>query len=151
MATCRQQAKPRRWLVSAMRAAVGVSAIAGCNSHPATTVRGIVTLDGEPVEKAIVQFVPERRDVKTAVALTDRNGRYVIPISPAPFRVAIVAQRVVGQKQDDANPNGSLIDLYEDVIPVHYSKPETSPLRVEPVVGKATESDFRMTKAAPQP
>ena len=137
-----------RWrALSAIVTTCGVLMAPGCDSRGATSVRGVVTLDGKPVEKAIVQFVPERGNAKTAVAVTDRDGRYAIPIAPVPFRVTIVAQRVAGQKKDDANPNGPLIDIHEDVVPSRYSNPESSHLRVEPAEGRANDGDFAMTTA----
>lgn len=120
-------------------------AVAGCGSRGMTTIRGVVTLDGKPIEKAIVQFIPEKGDAKTAVALTDRDGRYAVAVDPVPFRVTIVAQQIVGQKKDDANPNGSLIDIYEDVIPPHSTKVVGPPFQVEAVAGTETTADFRMT------
>jgi hypothetical protein len=127
--------------------AVLLAMVSGC-TRPTTSVAGVVTLDGKPAEKAIVQFSPERRDARTAVALTNAEGRYEVAISPVPFRVAIVAQKVVGQKKDDANPSGPLVDVYEDVLPSRYSDPSRSNLRAEPVESRRTVVDFQLSSGA---
>jgi hypothetical protein len=105
----------------------------------------VVTIDGQPVDKAIMQFSPERRDGPTAVAMTDAAGRYSLLVSAVPFRVTIVAQRVVGQKKDDANPNAGLVDVHEDVVPARYGDLAKTPLRAEPVAGAITTVDFPLT------
>jgi hypothetical protein len=120
----------------------------GCGPQP-TMLTGTVTLDGQPVEKAVVQFTPERRDARTAVALTDQAGRYSLPIAAVPFQVVISAQKVVGQKKDDANPAGPLIDVYADVLPARYADATRSNLRVEPIALQSTTVDFALTSAPP--
>ena len=77
---------------------IGIVA-AGCGG-PTTIVAGVVTLDGQPLEKAIVQFQPERENDRPAVVLTDASGRYRVALTPVPFRVVIVCQRIAGQRKD---------------------------------------------------
>lgn len=58
-----------------------VSAI-GCgmrDGRPARVpVSGIVTMGGEPVEGALVTFVPKSPDGESAVGTTDESGKYVM-------------------------------------------------------------------------
>lgn len=57
----------RGWLVAALACAAG-----GCGGKALTKVHGIVTLDGKPVENAMVTFLPAQSAAgKTA---TDRTG-----------------------------------------------------------------------------
>lgn len=134
-----------RRLLLRLPVVVGVFAV-GCG-RTETRVQGVVTIDGQPVENAIVQFSPERRDGPTAVAITDAAGRYALAVSPVPFRVTIAAQRVVGQKRDDASSNGSLVDVHEDVVPAAYGDLVKTPLRAEPVANAVTTVDFPLTAA----
>ena len=110
-----------------------------------TAVGGVVTLDGQPLGGAVVQFFPAGPTGQTAATYTDREGRYRVAVGPVPFRVTIAAQRVVGRQKDDTNPNGGMVDLYADIVPVRYKKPETSSLRVEPVAGRRTVADFELS------
>ncbi len=121
-----------------------LAVIVGCGA-PATIVEGCVTLDGKPIDKAVVQFTPERRDAATDATVTDGEGRYRTTLAPVPFVVTIVAQRVVGKKKDDANPNGAMVDIVEDVVPARYADPARSSLRVEPVKGSRTVADFPLS------
>lgn len=132
-------------LLLILLAVPGVLAMTGGCGRPATVVGGIVTLDSKPVEKAIVQFIPERRDAPTVVAITDSNGKYEVPITPVPFQVTIVAQKFIGQKKDDSHPEGGLMDVYEDVLPSLYADPTRSHLRAEPAEGRRTVVDFQLS------
>jgi len=118
----------------------GVSMLSGCAAK-STGVNGVVTLDGKPIEKAIVQFLPERRDAPTAVTVSDKDGRYDVSLSPVPYRVTVSAQQVVGQKKDDI-PGGGMIDVYESIVPVQYTDAAKTPLTVAPVEGRRTTVDF---------
>ena len=57
---------------------IAASSIAGCGGAgdmPALgTVEGSVTLDGQPVEKAVVSFLPE--EGRTSTGITDSDGHY---------------------------------------------------------------------------
>jgi hypothetical protein len=116
---------------------------AGCGD-PTTSVTGTVTLDGQPLEKAIVQFQPERENDRPAVVLTDASGRYRVAVTPVPFRVVILCQRVAGQRKDEFDPDGPLVDFFEDVVPEEYMTWETTPLRLEPQAGRTTVADFSL-------
>lgn len=66
---------------SALSAALCGLVIAGCSGNPATypplaDVRGVVTLDGEPIAAAIVTFKPEVG--RTSSGETDAQGRYTL-------------------------------------------------------------------------
>jgi len=55
---------------------VGLAAVVGCNRGPAVQyVEGVVTLDGKPVEGAIVAFTPSRAGL-AAAGTTDASGVY---------------------------------------------------------------------------
>jgi hypothetical protein len=123
---------------------IGITAT-GCGG-PTTIVTGAVTLDGQPLEKAIVQFQPERENDRPAVVLTDASGRYRVAVTPVPFRVVILCQRVAGQRKDEFDPDGPLVDFFEDVVPEQYMSWETTPLRLEPQAGRTTVADFSLPR-----
>ena len=57
-------------------------AAAGCGGGPkgipTNYVEGIVTLDGSPVEGALVTFIPAAADGKTATGYADNTGKYTL-------------------------------------------------------------------------
>lgn len=124
----------------------GVSMLPGCAAK-STGVNGVVTVDGKPIEKAIIQFLPERRDAPTAVTVSDKDGRYDVAVSSVPYRITITAERVVGQKKDDL-PGGGMIDVYESIVPVAYTDAAKTPLTVTPAEGRSTTVDLDI-KSAP--
>lgn len=134
-------------LAARVRAAVAILLVAGCG-RPQTMVKGTVTLDGQPLRKAILQFWPEQGDASTAVTLTDNQGRFATALKPVPFRVTIVAQVVAGKQLNPEDPSGPLIDRYKDTVPKLYMTAETTPLRVEPITHACTVADFGLTETA---
>lgn len=54
--------------------------VAGCtpSGHPVTAVTGTVHYQGNPVEEALVSFIPTTPDGVGAGGTTDENGRYIL-------------------------------------------------------------------------
>ena len=51
----------------------------GCeNRFPVTKVTGTITLNGEPVDNAMVTFIPDSSSGTVATAQTDKSGKYVL-------------------------------------------------------------------------
>lgn len=71
----------RRVLLAASSCLLAVG-IVGCgvgDNRPARApVSGTVTLGGNPVEGALVTFVPKSKDGESAVGTTDASGQYVL-------------------------------------------------------------------------
>jgi hypothetical protein len=68
-----------RWMMVGAPALLVVAGISGCggDGRPRTEpVTGVVTLDGDPVEGALVSFSPEGGSGQSAVGTTDASGRY---------------------------------------------------------------------------
>ncbi|MFM7289881.1 MAG: hypothetical protein ACKO6B_01455 [Planctomycetia bacterium] len=122
----------------------GLLASVGCGP-PATTAVGIVTLDGVPVDNAMLDFIPEQRDARTGSAFTDASGCYVAPLAATAYRVTVRKQRHVGQSQKDAAKGGAPTEDYEEIFPTRYSDPSLSPLRVEAVEHKRTVANFEIS------
>lgn len=132
-----------RWLMGWAVIAAGMLG-SGCGPS-ATSLSGRVTLDGIPLEKAIVEFSPEDKNDRPAVVLTDSYGRYRVSLSAVPFRVVIQCQKVVGQMENEFDPEGPPIDRYDDIIPRRYMNRDTTPLEVQPIFGRTTVADFQLT------
>lgn len=127
--------------VLSVAVAVLVAAWAGC-SRP-TRIDGLVTLDGQPLPGAIVQFFPTGAEGRTAATTTDANGRYATEVSPHPMRAVIRAQKVVGQVKDGE----SMVDAVTELVPERYRNPGSALLTVEPQAGSVTTADFALTSA----
>lgn len=123
---------------------------AGCGG-PQTTVKGVVTLEGNPLNKAIVQFWPEQGSASTAVAVTDGQGRFATVLDPVAFRVTIVAEVVDGKQANPDDPKGPPVDRYTSLVPKLYSDAATTPLRVESISGQSTVADFDLLQTTPSP
>lgn len=136
---CKPHMTTVAWIAVWLMSLAGV----GCG-RPSTMVTGTVTVDGQPLDKAIVQFQPERANDRPAVVLTDAQGYYRVGVSPVPFRVVIHCQRIVGERKEGTGADGVVIDTVEDVVPEKYMRGETTPLRVEPEAGGMTVADFAL-------
>ena len=123
---------------------VGLLAAVGCGK-PATVAVGIVMLDGVPVDNAMLDFIPERRDARTGSAVTDASGRYAATLAATAYRVTMRKQRRIGQSEKEAAKGGVPSDDYEDILPAIHGDPAKTPLRVEPVEGRRTICDLKLS------
>ena len=69
-------------------------------------------------------------------------------MAAVPFRVTIVAQRVVGQVKNDIKPAAPPLDVHEDVVPARYGDAAKTPLTAQPVENAVTAVDFPLTAEA---
>ncbi|MBA4067823.1 MAG: hypothetical protein C0501_29815 [Isosphaera sp.] len=120
------------------RAAVLLAGLAaGCGGPDLYDVRGRVTLNGEPVEKGVVRFVPADPN-RSAEAGTIRDGAYTARVPPGTLRVEITASRV--------EPDAPVVEgtpAARALMPPRYNT--ASALTVEVGPGRPTEFDFPLT------
>lgn len=109
----------------------------GCG-RPTATIEGVVTLDGQALPDAMVQFFPSGTEGRTAAVKTDSNGRFSVTVSPHPLRVAISARQVVGQVKD----GDGMADVLKELVPDRYRDASSSDLSVAPVAGGITKAEF---------
>jgi hypothetical protein len=121
-------------------------ALAGCGK-PATAITGTVTLDGQPLPKATLEFFPVSGRGKVSFANADERGRYRADVSPSKLTVVITATKVVGKMKNSLAPDGPLVDKYGSAIPERYSYREQTPLTADPVEDKTTTIDFAITSS----
>jgi hypothetical protein len=105
----------------------------GCGSKSRwqhAAVEGKVTLDGAPVERGLITFVPtgETKGVTTGAPI--ENGQYRIAAADGPVvganRVEITASRKTGRKIQKAMADpGTMMDETVEAVPPKYNKQST--------------------------
>jgi hypothetical protein len=103
-------------------------------------VSGRVTMDGKPLAKATVVFVPENG--RPAGAETDADGRYVLNFGsgrrgaiPGKNTIRIMTMKDAGQDADGKSIPGS-----PEMVPAEYNSESTLTFTVEP--NKRNVADF---------
>jgi hypothetical protein len=94
---------------------------AGCGGKKLHSTTGSVTLDGHPVEEAIVQFQPEGAQGEVALALSKNDGAFRL-YTGKENGAAAGEYRVTVVKFDKAKGKQS-------ILPRKYSSPKTTPFR----------------------
>ncbi len=135
---------------------LGVLALAavGCAKPgpPLTEVKGTLSLDGKPLDGAVIRFNPiGETPGHGGIAVADSEGKYVaiaggtdkLPGLPAgEYKVLITRQR----RPDDTPPAQDVPDIISDAketVPPPYSSSRDTPLRAK--VGTANETiDFHL-------
>jgi hypothetical protein len=114
-------------------AALALAVLCGCNSKPysVATVSGRVTLDGKPLPKASITFVPmaTKENIApgpTATALTDADGRYTLTVDKdTPGAVVGRCRIFVTTRFTDSPPpdrdGGLPMRLPKDKVPEKYN------------------------------
>jgi hypothetical protein len=85
------------WSWALLFAAVAL-AVAGCGGDGKVSVSGVVTLDGQPVEGAVVTFIPvEKNQGQFAHGTTDKDGAFQLSTTkpndgafPGEYKVTVV-------------------------------------------------------------
>ncbi|MCU0877820.1 MAG: carboxypeptidase-like regulatory domain-containing protein [Pirellulaceae bacterium] len=150
-------------------ALLGVVGAAGCNSDgPSTSpVSGVVKHNGNPVEGAIVSFVPTQTtgETATAVGTTDASGKYVLSTRakddgaiPGDYKVSITKIEGGGQgtaagggavstdgemPADYAGASDAPPPTTKNLLPAKYASADTSGLTAT-VGSKAETFDFNL-------
>ncbi len=121
----------KRAMAAAMAVVLLLMVFSGCGRpKTTTTVSGVISLDGEPLESGAISFYPISGGSTTAAqsagATIDENGRYRTEILPGRFRVEITSSRPVGQrKRYDDIPDSPMDDILEEAVPADYNKSST--------------------------
>lgn len=98
--------------------------ICGCGgSSGRQSIEGTVTLDGKPLEKGQITFVPEADSGGPTAGAGIEDGKFAIPASRGAFigkfRVKITASRLSSRKV--LGINGKLVDEYVQFLPRKYN------------------------------
>ena len=111
---------------------VTLLALAGCGDNSGLVeVKGKITLDGTPVEKGAITFIPV--DGKTRTAGSEiKEGKYLARVAPGTMKVSISAPKVIGKKPLYDVPNSRERDVTEEVLPARYNEETELRLEVKP-------------------
>jgi len=133
----------RRWAAAAIGFLLLGIALAtnGCGP-PATTVTGVVTLDGQVLPEASVQFYPANGKGQPVGTTTDNAGRYRATVSPTTQRVVISKREVTGYLEDQTDLVEGGSPIVEERVPARYANVTTTPLIAEPVENTTATVDF---------
>ncbi|RMG00676.1 MAG: carboxypeptidase regulatory-like domain-containing protein [Planctomycetota bacterium] len=125
--------------------AVGTLFLAGCGKKgpQLTPVEGVVTLDGQPLEGAMVLFEPQEGG-RPATGLTDAQGHFTLK-TLEPGDGAQVGVNAVAVTKEKENPNAPPVEEGE-IVPIEYAthplyaSPKTSGItvNVQPGMGPVT-------------
>lgn len=141
------QTRRRRILLGLGLSLAAALGICGCG-NPATVIEGLVSLDGQPVPNASLEFFPVSGKGRVSFTKTDATGRYRVAVWPTPLKVIVTATKVDGKVQDPYGPNGQMMDRVVNALPENYGYQEKTPLVAEPVAGKTTTIDFSLESSA---
>lgn len=110
---------------SAQQAWLGLvfAGLIGCgngNSVEIVNVMGRVTLDDQPLEKGLIQFLPTDGSGSSA-ASEIRQGKYQANMTIGKKRVEVTSPKVIGKQKAYDTPDSPVMDLLEEQIPVEYN------------------------------
>lgn len=116
--------------------------VGGCGGNDGLgRVTGRITLDGQPLENAIVKFVPTVEGGSTSFGRTDSNGEYSMEFSRSQVGASLGVNEVVISTADQmADDNDQIVNVRERV-PARYNANSQLTFDVQP--GKNT-ADFQL-------
>lgn len=133
---------PRRlWIAAALLAALGCG-----GPYQFVPVSGKVTLNGQPLPDAWVNFQPigtkDKDPGPGSVGKTDAQGRYSLRVDPRQSGAVVGTHRVristKGDKAEEAPDGGGKV--YPDKVPRRYNDETTLKCEVPP--GGKTDADY---------
>lgn len=123
-----------------------LTALSGCGRKgpPLVPVQGTVLLNGQPLPKAVVKFLPQRDDTSEffSTAITDEKGQFTLTCAYNGQPGAVVGQHVVlitdspdpkelRQSRDPREHENYRAKLGNRPIPPRYSSIQDSLLKIE--------------------
>ena len=123
---------------------LAVAAVAGCSQSgpPMAQVSGTVTLDGSPVEGAVVALEPVAGG-RPATATTDASGNFSTEALLGETRIGVTKTKTAAVEADPDSPEGEQLsgDMsntdIEYLLPVKYAAPRESGLTADVQPGMA--------------
>jgi hypothetical protein len=103
------------WMLAALASAAGCS-----DNAELGTVAGIVTLDGQPLAKGEIRFVPADGQSATAGAAI-AEGKFTASVPPGEKKVQISAPKVTGKKKMYDTPDSPTVDIVQELLPARYN------------------------------
>jgi hypothetical protein len=135
-----------------------IALAAGCGKKgpDIVPVEGVIRLDGRPLKKVLVRFIPKSETSRdhVAVGMTDDSGRYTLTCKNKPGACTGEHYVVVTEgplpplpKDERGHPQaaGYFAELGGRPLPQKYANPIDSPLTVDVQAGR-TQYDFDLTR-----
>ena len=96
--------------------------VTGCgDSGPGAQATGTVTLDGQPLTSGVINFLPTDGQGASAGAEI-KDGSFTLELPPGEKMVAIVSEKVVGQKLRSPNdPKSEKFNVTKQIIPDRFN------------------------------
>ena len=113
---------------------------------PVAIVSGVVTLDGQPLARGTVQFIPDhskQSEGPAAIGFIQSDGTYSLKTAGVDgamvgfHKIAVIARQ---------EPQGPADPLPESLIPLHYNHPDTSGLSEEVITGQENIIDLKLSR-----
>jgi hypothetical protein len=93
--------------------------LGGCGQSMAT-ISGKVTVDGAPLEKGTIAYVPaEGTGAPATVEVV--NGAYQAQMTPGKKLIQISAPKVIGKRKEYNGPNAPEVEISEESLPEKYN------------------------------
>ena len=131
------------WRTLTLLALCGAYCAAGCSSGPRLAeVKGTVRLNGKPLPKVMVEFVPDAPTGARSTGTTDEHGQYTLVCDDqqpgaivGPHRVllhdlAVFGDKVHGRKWEQVGTKGGPPEI-KSRIPPRYESASSTPLKKE--------------------
>jgi hypothetical protein len=99
---------------------MGLSLFAGCSRSDLGTVRGTVTVDGEPAKVGAISFFAVDGRAPTAGARIV-DGKYTAQVHPGLCVVQIRVSKVVGSKKLYDTPDSPVREVWAEILPAKYN------------------------------
>ena len=97
------------------------TALAGCSSKPAGgTVKGMVTLDGQPLPAGQILFIAVDQSTPSAEG-TITSGQFETLVPPGEKRVEIRSPKVTGKRKAYNTPDSPTVDTVVELLPAKYN------------------------------
>lgn len=106
------------------------SSVLGCNAEPSqSTVKGSVTLDGQPLAEGRITFIAADAGVQSAEAAI-ASGQYEAVVPPGDKRVEIRAPKVTGKQKMYDTADSPTVDVVTELLPRRYNVDSTLTMTV---------------------
>lgn len=114
----------------------------GCSKESGKgSVRGQVTLDGQPLAAGIIRFVPANGKSATADAQIS-EGKFSAQVPTGVKKVEITAPKVVGKRRAYQTADSPTIDVIEELLPARYNV--QSELTLDVMAGEQEPPPFEL-------
>src|SRR5262245_1389986 len=94
--------------------------LSGCDGQKSATIKGSVTLNGQPVDGGVISFTPPDGKNQTVTAEI-KNGQYQVKTFAGAFVVQITAPIVTGKRPEHIGPGAAMVDIVTERLPPKYN------------------------------